>query len=151
MAAMTHSAGDALELLTLAREGARVRRILGITWGCTIRTDRITEQDVESADDPLLGEVALKACTLGGEELWLTSRLANTLPLVFVQGECRGTVFTDVSAPMDEPLAELRILMTPAPSTEHWEGALRLETSFQAGESSTLVLLCQERPAGWPP
>jgi hypothetical protein len=152
MAAMIPNKGDVLELLELARDGARCRGYRGVRWGFTISTDRITERDVRSPDDPLLGEVGLKACTVAGEQLWLTPRLVDSLGPVILQGECRAFVYSaDPTAGYDEPLSELRIVLCPAPSPEHFEGWMRFEGVFEAGDSRVLACLCEERPAGWPP
>lgn len=143
--------GDCLELLALAQEGARIRRLRGLRWGCTISTARITQRDVVGPSDPLLGDVGLKATTLGREQLWLIPELVDALGPVVVQGECRGWVYADHSAASDEPLAELRVVLCPAPSTEHLEESMRFESAFIAGDSRILVLLAIERPPGWPP
>src|SRR5690606_14678563 len=126
MAAMSLSVNDALELLHLVQDGARCRRYRERRWGFTVSTDRITERDVPSPDDPLLGEVALKVCTIGGEQLWLTPRLVDRLGPLILQGECRAYLYcADPMANYDEPLAELRVVLCPAPSPDHFDEVVR--------------------------
>jgi hypothetical protein len=152
MAAMSLSANECLELLSLAQDGARCRGYRERRWGFAVSTDRITERDVPTADDPLLGEVALKACTLGGEQLWLTPQLVDSLGPLILQGECRAFIYgADPMADYDVPLAELRVVLCPAPAPHHFEEVARFEGTFEAGDSRALAFLCGERPAGWPP
>ncbi len=149
---MSLTVNDALELLRFARDGARCRSYRDRRWGFTVSTDRITECDVPTPDDRLLGEVGLKVCTLGGEQVWLTPRLVDGLGPLILQGECRAFLYSaDPMANYDEPLAELRVVLCPAPAPDHFEEVVRIEGIYEAGDSRTLVCLCYERPAGWPP
>lgn len=149
---MSLSVNDALELLRFAQDGARCTRYRERGWGFVVSTDRITERDMPTPDDPLLGEVALKASTMGGEQVWLTPRLVDSLGTLILQGECRAFLYSaDPMANYDEPLAELRVVLCPAPAPDHFEEVVRIEGIYEAGDSRTLVCLCYERPAGWPP
>jgi hypothetical protein len=46
---------------------------------------------------------------------------------------------------------DLWVVMKAAPPTHDDEYAVALESRWEAGRSSVLVCLCEERPPGWPP
>jgi hypothetical protein len=146
------SVGEDLELLDIARRGALARGYRMVRWGFTVRTDRVTGRDMGGPDDQLLGEVALKATTLGGERLWLTPRLVDSLGLLVLQGEVRGYLWhTDAGVGCDEPLADVRVVLCPSPTRDDFEEMIRFEDVLEAGTTRTLICLCEDRPPGWPP